>query len=77
MISRADDEMPVTPSSDPAREARLLLRQARVGALATLRGGFPFVSLVTPATAPDLSVVFLLSSLAEHRRNLEVDGGPP
>jgi heme iron utilization protein len=78
MISRGEDAAPVTPSSvasdDPAWAARLLLRGARAGSLATLREGAPFVSLVTPATAPDLSVLMLLSSLSEHRRNLEVDG---
>jgi putative heme iron utilization protein len=36
--------------------------------------GLPSVTLVTPATAPDLSVLMLLSSLSEHRRNLERDG---
>jgi heme iron utilization protein len=78
MISRREDETPVTPSSvaseEPAWAARLLLRSARAASLATLREGVPFLSLVTPATAPDLSVLMLLSSLSEHRRNLEADG---
>jgi putative heme iron utilization protein len=57
----------------PAWAARKLLRAARVGSLATARDGQPFVSLVTPATAPDLSVLLLLSSLAEHTRHLRVE----
>ena len=35
--------------------------------------GQPFASLVTPAVAPDLSVLLLLSSLAEHTRHLRAD----
>jgi heme iron utilization protein len=78
MISRGEDAAPVTPSSVasevPAWAARVLLRGARSASLATLREGAPFLSLVTQATAPDLSVLMLLSSLSEHRRNLEADG---
>ena len=36
-------------------------------------GGQPFASLVTPATAPDLSVLLLLSALSEHTRHLRAD----
>ncbi len=58
-----------------ARAARLLLRAARGASLGTIGAdGLPSVTLVTPATAPDLSVLMLLSSLSEHRRNLERDG---
>jgi len=57
----------------PAWEARRLLRAARSGAFGTVVGGQPFVSLVTPATAPDLSVLLLLSSLSEHSRHLNAD----
>jgi putative heme iron utilization protein len=57
-----------------AWQARLLLRAAQSAALGTIGDdGLPSVSLVTPATAPDLSVIMLLSSLSEHRRNLERD----
>jgi putative heme iron utilization protein len=63
-----------TPRGEAARQARLLLRAARSAALGTVGAdGLPSVSLVTPATAPDLSVLMLLSSLSEHRRNLERD----
>jgi putative heme iron utilization protein len=58
---------------DAAWEARLLLRAARVATLATSAQGQPFASLVTPATAADLSVLMLLSSLSEHTRHLRAD----
>ena len=51
-----------------------MLRASRGGSLGTLGvGGLPTVTLVTPATAPDLSVLLLLSGLSEHRRNLGED----
>ncbi len=53
---------------------RRLIRAARSASLATMMsgdgGGHPFASLVTPATAPDLSLLLLLSDLAEHTRYL-------
>jgi putative heme iron utilization protein len=65
----------ITPRNEAARQARLLLRAGRSAALGTVGAdGLPSVTLVTPATAPDLSVLMLLSSLSEHRRNLERDG---
>jgi len=61
----------------PQWAARKLLRAARAGALATCiqvdAPGQPFASLVTPATAPDLTVLLLLSDLAEHTRHLRAD----
>lgn len=50
--------------------ARRLLRAARAGTLATQTAGQPFAALVTPATAPDLSVLLFLSTLSEHTRHL-------
>lgn len=71
-------------ADDPAWQARRLLRSARSGSLATSAKGQPFASLVTPACAPDLSVLLLLSSLSEHTRHLVADprcsilvSGPP
>lgn len=68
----------------PAWEARKLLRAARVASLATATGGQPFASLVTPACAPDLSILLLLSELSEHTRHLRSESrcsvlvsGPP
>jgi hypothetical protein len=54
----------------PFFACRKLLRAARGGTLATSMQGQPFASLVTPACAPDLAVVMLLSSLSEHTRHL-------
>jgi putative heme iron utilization protein len=54
-------------------DARNLLRSARVGTLASMAGGQPFASLVTPACAPDLSLVLLLSDLSEHTRHLRAE----
>ena len=51
----------------------MLLRGARVVTLATVQDGQPFASLVTPATAPDRSVLMLLSNLSEHTRHLKAD----
>jgi putative heme iron utilization protein len=55
-------------------EARKLLRSARSATLATMAdGGQPFATLVTPACAPDLSVLLLLSDLSEHTRHLRAE----
>jgi putative heme iron utilization protein len=58
---------------NPVWAARRLLRGARVGTLCTALDGQPFGALVTPACAPDLSVLMLLSSLSEHTRHLADD----
>ncbi len=57
------------PVDAPAWAARKLLRAARAGTLASSLAGQPFASLVTPATAPDLGLLLLLSSLSEHTRH--------
>ena len=67
----AQDQPP--PEDLPAWAARKLLRAARSAALASVARGQPFASLVTPATAADLSVLLLLSSLSEHTRHLRAD----
>jgi heme iron utilization protein len=54
-------------------QARTLLRAAKAGTLATAKEGQPFSALVTPACAPDLSVLMLLSGLSEHTRHLRAD----
>ena len=58
--------------ADPADAflARQLLRAARAATLATQTAGQPFTALVTPATAPDLSILLWLSSMSEHTRHL-------
>ena len=64
-------EDPGSSALGTAFEARKLLRAARSGTLATaVDGGQPFASLVTPACAPDLSRLLLLSNLSEHTRHL-------
>jgi putative heme iron utilization protein len=75
LVSETPLSSEIGGQDDAAGQARLLLRAARSAALGTLGAdGLPSVTLVTPATTPDLSVLMLLSSLSEHRRNLERDG---
>lgn len=60
----------------PHEVARALLRATRAATLATLdrSSGYPFSSLVNVATDTDGSPVILVSRLATHTANLEVDG---
>lgn len=60
-------------TENPAFEARWLIRGAASATLATQAAGQPFASLVTPATAPDLSPLLLLSTLSEHTRQLKAE----
>ena len=57
----------------PAWIVRRLLRASRSATLATSMQGQPFASLVTPASAPDLSLLLFLSDLSEHTRHLRSD----
>ncbi|WP_207538016.1 HugZ family pyridoxamine 5'-phosphate oxidase [Sabulicella rubraurantiaca] len=61
-------------TEDDGFAARRLIRAARSATLATEAEGQPFASLVTPATAPDGSVLLWLSSLSEHTRQLRRNG---
>jgi putative heme iron utilization protein len=62
------------PARQAARHARLLLRRAKKGVLATVRAnGWPYASLVLVATGGDGVPVFLLSKLAEHTKNFTAD----
>jgi putative heme iron utilization protein len=54
-------------------EARKLIRGAASATLATSAEGMPFATLVTPAAAPDLAPLMLLSSLSEHTRHLRAE----
>lgn len=56
-----------------AFEARCLLRAAASATLATQADGQPFAALVTPAMAPDLTPLLLISSLSEHTRHLRAE----
>ena len=63
-----------TAAFSPALSARRVLRLAATGALATLTSqGGPFASLVTVATTPAGEPILLLSTLAQHSRNLAAD----
>ncbi len=55
-------------------QARTLLRGADPATLATAEDGQPYAALVTPAAAPDLSLLVLLSGLSAHTRHLRADG---
>lgn len=61
-------------TEDDGFAARRLIRAARSATLATEADGQPFASLVTPATAPDGSVLLWLSTLSEHTRQLRRNG---
>jgi putative heme iron utilization protein len=57
-----------------AAEARALVARSSLGALATLsEDGSPWASLVAYGPLPDGSPVLVVSTLAEHGRNLERD----
>ena len=60
----------------PHAVARTLLRATRAGTLATIdrNSGHPFASLVNVATDSDGSPLILVSKLATHTANLEIDG---
>ena len=60
----------------PLEVAKSLLRTTRAGTLATLdrNSGHPFASLVNVATDIDGAPLILVSKLATHTANLEVDG---
>ena len=60
----------------PRETAKTLLRATRAGTLATIdrHTGHPFASLVNVATDADGSPLILVSKLATHTANLEVDG---
>ena len=61
---------------DPQAVAKDLLRVTRAGTLATIdrNTGHPFASLVNVATDSDGAPLILISRLATHTANLEVDG---
>jgi hypothetical protein len=58
----------------PGKQARLILRTALTGSLATVNAdGSPHVSFVNFATRPDAAPIFLFSTLSAHTRNLQRD----
>ncbi|WP_376099973.1 HugZ family protein [Roseomonas sp. CCTCC AB2023176] len=59
---------------DHGLTARHLLRSAGAATLATvMEGGAPFVALVTPAVAPDGTILLWLSTLSAHTRHLTAE----
>ena len=60
-------------SQQGIREAVSLIRGAAAATLATSAEGQPFASLVTPASAPDLSPLLWLSTLSAHTRQLAAE----
>ncbi len=60
-----------------AQEARALLRAHRYGVLSTLSkkfDGFPFGSITPYLVQHDGSLLILISTLAEHTKNIQADG---
>lgn len=81
MTTDKRQNVPATPDKSEtkathAATARALVRQALKGSIATLdrTSGHPYASLVTVATEPDGSPLFLISRLALHTQNLLADG---
>jgi heme iron utilization protein len=70
----SDDNAAAAPF-DPRATARRLVRTGRHASLGTLERetGAPYVSLVSTATDFDGAPVILISTLAVHTRNLQVD----
>lgn len=67
--------MQPSPDFDPKTVSKKLMREARSGALATLKAGTgdPYCSLVNVATAADGAPLLLISRLAVHTRNILAD----
>ena len=76
MPGRTPEGAPQPADFAPRDVARALLRATRAGTLATLdrNSGYPFSSLVNIAADHDGSPLILVSRLATHTANLEVDG---
>lgn len=75
-VARPLREVPAAPARvrTPAEEARTLVAHGGLGTLSTLStDGDPWGSLVAYARLPDGSPVLLVSTLAEHGRNLPRD----
>jgi putative heme iron utilization protein len=76
MPGRTPENAPQPADFNPVKLAKSLLRSIRAGTLATLdrNTGHPFASLVNVATDLDGAPLILVSRLATHTANLEVDG---
>lgn len=66
--------MPQDEFQSPKALSRFILREALFGSLATEgEGGYPYVSLVGVAAAPNGAPVMLFSNLARHTMNIRKD----
>jgi putative heme iron utilization protein len=76
MPGRTPENAPQAADFAPIEVARALLRATRNATLATLdrNTGHPFASLVNVATDADGAPLILVSRLATHTANLEIDG---
>lgn len=76
MPGRTPENAPQAADFAPVELAKTLLRCTRSGTLATLdrNTGHPFASLVNVATDADGAPLILVSRLATHTANLEIDG---
>ena len=76
MPGRTPENAPQPADFAPRTVAKSLVRATRAGTLATLdrNTGYPFASLVNVATDVDGAPLILVSKLATHTANLEVDG---
>lgn len=76
MPGRTPENAPQPADFVPVDLAKALLRATRTATLATLdrNTGHPFASLVNIATDVDGSPLILVSRLATHTANLEIDG---
>ena len=76
MPGRTPENAPQAADFAPVPLAKTLLRAGRTGTLATLdrHTGHPFASLVNVATDANGAPLILISRLATHTANLEVDG---
>jgi heme iron utilization protein len=75
MPGRRPEAAPDRQDFNPIAVAKQLLRVTRAGALATIdrNTGHPFSSLVNVATDADGSPLILISQLATHTANIEID----
>lgn len=76
MPGRTPENAPQAADFAPVELAKALLRGARAATLATLdrNTGHPFASLVNVVTDADGAPLILVSRLATHTANLEIDG---
>src|SRR6187549_4199474 len=76
MPGRIPENAPIAADFAPKELGKALLRGTRTATLATLdrNTGHPFASLVNVATDLDGAPLILVSRLATHTANLEVDG---